>query len=485
MIDTYGLGRRGANTGTSASVLTDDANFGGHGAAAMIEVGCPVLITSNRLAITAATNATPIDITTAAHGFTTGDVIDIWGVTPNTAANGRWTITVVSSTTFSLDGSVGNGATAAAGFASSVTAAPADEQSRLSSAPAKISGAMNLDPALSATAPGTFEVLRKPLSFDAGDGPYSVHSAIDEVLRGYSLLERRLLPLTSVLDGDMLASGTGNWNTYAGTPTLAKADLGFPLGLRVLRITAGAATSGVYANTIPVEAGEAYYLEATGMIGASGAAADAGTLILYDVTNATTITLTEYTITRFEPQILCNAVTMPSGCEQVRVVLQADANGDIIEWANVIFRRAGVREFTLADRPIPAGYLGKLYATTEGDWARRGDRMTEIDAKPVQLGGGIWQYHTKQAWGSYSLWYEEFMRMAAMPRDTSTTTGIKEHLSALATERLLFTLQGKDTYWAAMYGKAARDAATIKPIYEQHRSVTQPQHIYPAGNRRV
>src|SRR3990167_7932319 len=206
MIDTYGLGRRGANTGTSASVLTDDANFGGHGAAAMIEVGCPVLITSNRLAITAATNATPIVITTAAHGFTTGDVIDIWGVTPNTAANGRWTITVVSSTTFSLDGSVGNGATAAAGFASSVTAAPADEQSRLSSAPAKISGAMTLDPALSATAPGTFEVLRKPLSFDAGDGPYSVHSAIDEVLRGYSLLERRLLPLTSVLDGDMLAS---------------------------------------------------------------------------------------------------------------------------------------------------------------------------------------------------------------------------------------------------------------------------------------
>ncbi|HMO86175.1 MAG TPA: hypothetical protein PKC18_14765, partial [Lacipirellulaceae bacterium] len=56
-----------------------------------------------------ATNAEPIVITTTApHGYSTGDVINVFGVDGNSAANGEWTITVVSSTTFSLDGSVGN-----------------------------------------------------------------------------------------------------------------------------------------------------------------------------------------------------------------------------------------------------------------------------------------------------------------------------------------------------------------------------------------
>lgn len=64
--------------------------------------------------VTGATNASPIVITTsAAHGFTTGDTIQILNVLGNTAANGTWIITVQSSTTFALtgpNGSTGNGA---------------------------------------------------------------------------------------------------------------------------------------------------------------------------------------------------------------------------------------------------------------------------------------------------------------------------------------------------------------------------------------
>lgn len=82
---------------------------------------------SNSLAatITGATNASPIVIaTSAAHGYDTHDEIEIAGVLGNTAANGTWTITKVSSTTFSLNGSTGNGAYTSGGTATDVSLTP-------------------------------------------------------------------------------------------------------------------------------------------------------------------------------------------------------------------------------------------------------------------------------------------------------------------------------------------------------------------------
>lgn len=60
--------------------------------------------------VSAATNASPIQITTATHGLTTGQTVTISGVNGNTAANGTYKITVVNNTTFTLDGTTGNGA---------------------------------------------------------------------------------------------------------------------------------------------------------------------------------------------------------------------------------------------------------------------------------------------------------------------------------------------------------------------------------------
>lgn len=58
--------------------------------------------------ITAASNATPIAITTsAAHGFSTGNTAVITGVLGNVCANGVWTITSTGATTFTLTSSVG------------------------------------------------------------------------------------------------------------------------------------------------------------------------------------------------------------------------------------------------------------------------------------------------------------------------------------------------------------------------------------------
>lgn len=62
------------------------------------------------VAITAATNASPIQITSAAHGLATGASITLTGVGGNTAANGSWSITVVDANNFTLNGSTGNGA---------------------------------------------------------------------------------------------------------------------------------------------------------------------------------------------------------------------------------------------------------------------------------------------------------------------------------------------------------------------------------------
>ncbi len=60
--------------------------------------------------VTGATNATPIVITSATHGLSTGTRVTVASVGGNTAANGTWIVTRLDANTFSLDTSVGNGA---------------------------------------------------------------------------------------------------------------------------------------------------------------------------------------------------------------------------------------------------------------------------------------------------------------------------------------------------------------------------------------
>ena len=60
--------------------------------------------------ITGATNVSPIVVTSIGHGLTTGTRVTISGVGGNTAANSTYNVTVLTSNTFSLDSSTGNGA---------------------------------------------------------------------------------------------------------------------------------------------------------------------------------------------------------------------------------------------------------------------------------------------------------------------------------------------------------------------------------------
>jgi hypothetical protein len=66
---------------------------------------------TDSFAISTASNASPIVITTTqVHTFDTGDQCVVAGVATNTNANGTWTVTRLSTTTFSLNGTTGNGA---------------------------------------------------------------------------------------------------------------------------------------------------------------------------------------------------------------------------------------------------------------------------------------------------------------------------------------------------------------------------------------
>lgn len=59
--------------------------------------------------VAGASNASPVVITDATHGLTTGARIVVSGVGGNGAANGTFVVTRIDADTFSLDGSAGNG----------------------------------------------------------------------------------------------------------------------------------------------------------------------------------------------------------------------------------------------------------------------------------------------------------------------------------------------------------------------------------------
>lgn len=71
------------------------------------------------IAIASSTNASPIVVqtsTTLPAGLQDGDTVDVSGHLVNLAADGRWQITIVDTTHFSLNGSTGSGVGAATGF---------------------------------------------------------------------------------------------------------------------------------------------------------------------------------------------------------------------------------------------------------------------------------------------------------------------------------------------------------------------------------
>lgn len=110
---TFELGRNGFLNGT---LDWDSTTF----SAALVDLDTA---TTGVKQITSSTNATPIVVTSTAHGFSNGDIVSITAHATNTAANGIWQIGSVAANTFALldpisgANSVGNGVGGATGRA--------------------------------------------------------------------------------------------------------------------------------------------------------------------------------------------------------------------------------------------------------------------------------------------------------------------------------------------------------------------------------
>ncbi len=110
---TAGIGgRKIANFSSSMSLVTSGVAGTAPDCDPMLKslFGAAPTAKSGTVAITGATNATPIVVTAVAHGLTTGDMVSITGVLGNTAANGLYFIAVLTVDTFQLLGSIGNAA---------------------------------------------------------------------------------------------------------------------------------------------------------------------------------------------------------------------------------------------------------------------------------------------------------------------------------------------------------------------------------------
>ncbi len=106
----------GGNTGANGTWTITDASAnafslkGSEGNGAYTTGGTATLVEAATGNITGATNASPVVITSASHGLSTGHLVQITGVEGNTSANGVWAVTVVNANSFSLDNSAGSGA---------------------------------------------------------------------------------------------------------------------------------------------------------------------------------------------------------------------------------------------------------------------------------------------------------------------------------------------------------------------------------------
>ena len=73
------------------------------------------------LSMGSSTNATPIVVTINSHGYSNGNLVNIQAHSTNTNANNTWEIANVTTNTFELVGSVGNGVGGATGTCKNVT----------------------------------------------------------------------------------------------------------------------------------------------------------------------------------------------------------------------------------------------------------------------------------------------------------------------------------------------------------------------------
>ena len=104
---------------STAGVPTDassDPTYKIYGSSGPMSNGTGTTTEAETGSVADATNATPINIQSTAHGLVTGQNVTVASVGGNTAANGTFDVTKVDADNFTLDSSVGNGAYTSGGL---------------------------------------------------------------------------------------------------------------------------------------------------------------------------------------------------------------------------------------------------------------------------------------------------------------------------------------------------------------------------------
>ncbi len=244
----------------------------------------------------------------------------------------------------------------------------------LATGPPDSSGVVTVSPALS----GQIDSAVTYQIWD-GDGPHPdlIDRMIDLALREDCWRWLRT-PLPYVPGGDIgedlsvssnnlvNPAGTVIWTGTNATPTLPSLAPPDEFVRRVLRVTASA-TSGYMesqAMDVDVEKRPGWHIHA---LVRAGPAADAGRIVLRDLTNGADITPeTALTRSREAFALLESKFTIPDDCEQIAIRLQCDANTDIADFAWVQAWPDGQTRFSLPPRIVSKDHVGSVF-TLQGD----------------------------------------------------------------------------------------------------------------------
>ena len=158
--------------------------------------------------------------------------------------------------------------------------------------------------------------------------PSIINDRLDVILG--LLRENVILNVTAVTDGNMETSGVGSWTASGATLTKDTTAANVRRGRQSLKIVATGANGQAQSENVNLPGGTVCIVSADPFI----TAGDSCKLEFYDVTNSAVIgTAMESDETGFIH--LEKIFTVPTTCEQVRVNLESQANGDITFWDHV------------------------------------------------------------------------------------------------------------------------------------------------------
>ena len=127
---------------------------------------------------------------------------------------------------------------------------------------------------------------------------------------------------------------------------------------------------------------------------------------------------------------------------------------------------------------IEADRLGRLFYYTTHAWGTRGKNKVYVGQKAVMGQAGLWQFHTDGTLGGQSVWYEEFYKPGPLGSDTAVTGLPKEHVAAVAAEILLKPLRSDDR-WRDLYTQALLDKQEFIHLYDDQKVIVNeaPRHF--------